>query len=276
MRDFCETRLGGAVLSVTLLVILCLSDTVASPLAAQEKGAPATPQEILPPVAKVVPKRLEAHGHVRIDNYYWLSERENPEVTAYLEAENAYTEAVMARTRPLQETLFEEIKGRFKESDLSVPWREGDYFYYYRWEEEKEYPIYARKRGSLGADEEILLDVNKIAEGHAYTRVRFPAISDDQNIMAFAVDTVGRHFSTIRFKDLDAGQFLDDVIDSVTANLAWANDNRTLFYAKQTRPPVEPRPYQSTVTCSAPIPARMNWFTKKATAVVLSGRGTVT
>jgi oligopeptidase B len=244
MRDRREARLVGGVLWAPLLASVCLGGTVLSHWATEERGAQETPQEILPPVAKIAPTRLEAYGHVRIDNYFWLQDRENPEVIAYLEAENAHTEAMMARTEALQETLFQEISGRVRETDLSVPWRQGDYFHYYRHEEGKEYPIYARKRGSLEADEEILIDVNEIAEGHAYTAVRFPTLSPNQEIMAFAVDTVGRHYSTIRFKDLGTGEFLDDVIDSVTANMAWANDGRTLFYAKQTRPPVNPRPYQ--------------------------------
>ncbi len=197
-----------------------------------------------PPVAKIEPHEITEHGHTRIDDYHWLQDRENPEVIAYLEAENAYAEAMMAHTEALQEVLFEEISGRVNETDLSVPWCEGDYFYYYRWEEGREHPIYARKRGSLEADEQILIDVNEIAEGHAYTSVSFPAMNPNQEIMAFAVDTVGRRYSTIRFKDLGTDEFLDDVIDSVTRLMAWANDSRTLFYGKQTRPPADPRPYQ--------------------------------
>jgi oligopeptidase B len=231
-----------AVLAV--LPIALLGDSVLSRRATKERGTKVRSQETRPPVAKIAPTRLEAHGHVRIDNYYWLHGRENPEVIAYLEAENAYTEAMMARTEALQQALFEEISRRVNETDLSLPWRQGDYFHYYRYEEGKEYPIYARKRGSLEADEEILIDVNEIAEGHAYTLVRFPTISPDQNMMAFPVDTVGSHYSTIRFKDLGTAEFLDDVIDSVTALMAWANDNRTLFYAKQRRRVEQRGPYQ--------------------------------
>ena len=186
-----------------------------------------------PPVAQVIPRQLEEHGQVRVDDYYWLNERENPEVIIYLEAENAYTEAVMAHTQELQELLFGEIKGRIKQTDLSVPFKEGDYFYYYRTEDGKEYRTYARKKGSLDSAEELLLDVNEVAEGHGFTSVRWPEISSGQNIMAFAVDTVGRRIYTIRFQNLDTGEMLDDEISTVTGNLEWANDNRTLFYTRQ-------------------------------------------
>jgi len=195
-----------------------------------------------PPIAQVIPEELEKHGDVRVDNYFWLREREDPEVIAYLEAENEYTAAVMAHTEELREELFEEIKGRIKQTDLSVPFKLDDYFYYTKTEEGKEYPVYARKRGSLDADEEILIDVNEMAEGHGFTSVPRPAISYEQNIMAFAADTVGRRFYTIRFKNLDSGELLDDKIEPVTASVAWANDNRTLFYTKQD--PVTLRSFQ--------------------------------
>jgi oligopeptidase B len=187
----------------------------------------------IPPEAKMAPKELEKHGHVRVDNYFWLNQRDNPEVMAYLEAENAYTEAVMAHTKDLREKLFEEIKGRIKQTDLSVPFKQDDYFYYTRTVDGKEYPIYARKSGSLDGEEEILLDVNKLAEGHGFTSVPWPDISEGQDVMAYAADTVGRRFYNIRFKSLETGEILEDEIGPVTSNGAWANDNKTYFYAKQ-------------------------------------------
>jgi oligopeptidase B len=214
--------------------VLCLS-TVAAPATAQQA-------EVTPPVAKVIPYQLEMHGHVRTDNYYWLRERENPEVIAYLEAENAYTEAVMAHTEALQEALFEEIKGRIKQTDLSVPVFRDGYYYYTRTEEAKEYPIYVRKKGSLEAEEEILIDVNELAEGHGFTSVSPPHVSSEGNIIAFAHDTVGRELYNIRFKNLDTGEILEDEIPQVTPNIAWANDNRTVFYGKYD--PQTLRPYQ--------------------------------
>ena len=186
-----------------------------------------------PPMATIIPRRLEAHDHVRIDNYYWLNERENPDVIEYLEAENAYTEAMMEHLEPMQEALFEEIKGRIKENDESVPYRLDEYFYYNRFEEGQEYPIYGRKRGSLEAAEEILLDVNELAEGHEFYQVRSVEPSFNHSLLAFAVDDVGRRIYTIRFKDLQTGEMLHDTIPEVTGNLAWANDNLTVFYTKQ-------------------------------------------
>lgn len=186
-----------------------------------------------PPPAKIIPHELEQHGHVRVDNYYWLNDRENPDVVSYLEEENAYTEVMTAHTADLRKTLFEEIKGRIKETDASVPYRLRDYFYYIRYEEGKEYPIHCRKKETLEADEEILLEVNEMAEGYDYFAVRGLNVSRGQDLIAFAVDKVGRRIYTIHFKNLTTGEILDDTIPDVTSNLAWANDNKTLFYAKQ-------------------------------------------
>ncbi|MEE9271224.1 MAG: S9 family peptidase [Candidatus Krumholzibacteria bacterium] len=184
-------------------------------------------------MARIVPKKLEKHGHVRVDNYYWLNERENPEVIAYLKAENEYTKAMMAHTEKLQEKLFEEIKGRIKQTDESVPYKLDDYFYYTRYEDGKEYPIYCRKKGTLEGSEEIMLDVNVLAEGHEYFAVRRRTVSFGQDILAYAEDTQGRRIYTIKFKNLDTGDMLEDVIPEVTGGMAWANDNKTVFYAKQ-------------------------------------------
>ena len=186
-----------------------------------------------PPMAKVDPVELEKHGDIRVDNYYWLNERENPDVIAYLEAENAYTEAVMAHTKDLEEMLFQEIKGRIKQTDESVPYRLDDFYYYSRYEEGKEYPIYCRKKGSLDAQEQIMLDVNVLAEEHEFFSVRGRRVSSGQNILAYAVDSIGRRIYTIQFKNLDTGEVLGDAIPEVTGGMAWANDNKTLFYTKQ-------------------------------------------
>ncbi len=191
------------------------------------------PTNLTPPQAKVLPTKLEKHGHQRIDNYYWLNKRDNPEVLAYLTAENEYAKAAMAHREGLEEALFEEIRGRIKQTDLSVPYKLDDYFYYTRFEEGKEYPLYCRKLRTLEADEELILDVNVVAEGHEYCSVGGLAISFGQGILAYAVDTQGRRIYTIRFKDLGSGETLPDMIPEVTGNLAWANDNRTLFYSKQ-------------------------------------------
>ncbi|GMQ80622.1 MAG: oligopeptidase B [Rhodothermia bacterium] len=193
----------------------------------------ATMASIEPPIAKTDPVKLEMHGDVRTDEYFWLRERENPEVIAYLEAENEYAEAMTAHTEDLQDALFEEIVGRIKQDDSSVPYRDGDYWYYTRYEEGGDYPIFARKRGSLDAREEIMINANELAEGHEFYSIRGTDVSSGDNILAYSQDTVGRRFYTVRFKNLDTGEFLDDVIEDVTGNVAWANDNKTIFYTKQ-------------------------------------------
>ena len=187
----------------------------------------------LPPMARIIPKTLELHGHLRVDNYYWLNERDNPDVLEYLTAENQYADSVMAHQKPIEESLFEEIKGRFKQTDLSVPYKLDDYFYYTRYEEENEYPIYCRKRETLDGEEEVMLDVNELAQGHEYFAIGGLSISFRQDLLAYAFDNQGRRIYTIHFKNLDTGELLADVIPDVTGNMAWANDNQTLFYSKQ-------------------------------------------
>jgi oligopeptidase B len=184
-------------------------------------------------MAKKIPTKLEKHGHLRVDDYYWLRDRNDPEVLAYLEAENQYSDRLMAHSKPLEEKLFEEIKARIKQTDMSVPYKRDGYFYYTRYEQGKEYPIFARKKGSLGQAEEIMLDANGLAQGHDFFSIGGWALSADQNLMAYAVDTQGRRFFTVSIKNLLTGELLPDVILNVTENLTWANDNRTLFYAKQ-------------------------------------------
>ena len=182
---------------------------------------------------KKIPTKLETHGHVRIDDYYWLRERDNPDVIKYLNDENEYAAKEMAHAQDFERKLFEEIKGRIKQTDMSVPYRRDDYYYYTRYEEGKEYPIYARKRGSLNALEEIMLDVNVLAAGHEFFAVGVSAVSSGQDLLAYAVDTQGRRVYTTYLKHLTTGEILPDIIPNVGENLAWANDNRTLFYGKQ-------------------------------------------
>jgi len=204
-------------------VLICLFFTSC----AEEKGKLQVPGPELKPVI------LEKHGHERKDDFYWLRERDNPKVIAYLEAENRYFESAMAHTKGFQTTLFNEIKGRIKPADQSVPYKEDGYYYYSRYEEGKEYPLYCRKKGELSAHEEIMLDVNQLAEGYNYFSVRVRNVSPKGNILAYAKDTTGRRFYTLCFKNLEAGTILKDEISNVTGNLAWANDNKTVFYGKQ-------------------------------------------
>ena len=186
-----------------------------------------------PAEAKAVPHRLEHHGHVRTDDYYWLRDRDDPDTLAYLEAENERTRTTLAHVRGLEEKLFQEIKGRIRETDMSVPYRRDDYYYYTRYEEGREYPLHARKRRSLDNPEQLMLDVNALAEGHEFFAVGGLAVSFGQDLLAYATDSRGRRIYAIRFKDLATGETLADVIPEATANMAWANDDRTLFYARQ-------------------------------------------
>jgi oligopeptidase B len=220
-------------LAMTISASLAASCAPTPPPTGASPGIDAARADVTPPVAERRPHELVAHGHARVDDYYWMRDRDDPEVIRYLEAENAYMETVMAHTEGLQERLFEEIRTRIKEDDASVPYRLRDYWYYTRYEEGRDYPIYARKRGSLDAPEEIMLDVNELAEGHDFYQVMGMSVSEGQDLVAFAADTVGRRISTIYFKDLTTGEMLDDVIPNVTGNMAWAADNRTLFYSRQ-------------------------------------------
>jgi oligopeptidase B len=183
-----------------------------------------------PPRAKIVPKEITIHGDTRIDNYFWLRDRSDPDVIAYLEAENRYTEEVMASSKPLREKLYQEILGRIQETDLSVPVQRGDYFYYTRTEEGKAYSIYCRKRGSLDAAEQILLDANVLAQGQTYFRVGNFAVSPNHRLLAYSTDLEGDEAYTICVKDLATGELLADRIANTYYTLEWANDDRTFFY----------------------------------------------
>ncbi len=187
-------------------------------------------QNITPPKAKKVEKYLEKHGHKRLDEYYWLNQREDKEVIKYLEEENTYTNAQMKSTEPLQNTLYEEMKGRIKETDLSVPAFENGYWYYTRYEEKKEYPIYCRKKGKLEAKEEIYLNVNELAEGKPFTNIFPIELSDDNKILAYAADYVGRNDFTIYFKELKTGKIMPEELKYTWGNMAWCADNKTVYY----------------------------------------------
>lgn len=186
-----------------------------------------------PPLAKRVPHKLEHHGHVRTDEFYWLRDRENPEVLAYLQAENEYAAKLRSHTSDLEQTLFEEIRGRIQPTDLSVPFRLGDFWYYTRYEEGKEYPLYCRKEKSLVNPEFIMVDGNELARGHDYFSLGNWTVSSGQDILAYAIDTQGRRIYAIGFKNLTTGETIDECIPLVTGNMEWGNDNRTLLYSRQ-------------------------------------------
>ncbi len=185
------------------------------------------------PVAKKYPYRHSEHGHERIDNYYWMRDRENPEVIDYLNSENEYLESVMEPHKKFQEALFQEMKSRIKEDDQSVPFFKSGYFWYTRFEEGSQYPLYCRKKESLEAEEEIILDVNALAEGKSFYQVGAASTSSNQNILAYAADEVGRRIYTLYFKDLSTGKLVFETIPEITGNIAWATDNKSIFYTKQ-------------------------------------------
>jgi len=200
-----------------------------------------TQQAPEPPDAEKIPKELVNHDHTRIDNYYWMrlsDEQKNAEtpddqtrkVLDYLNAENDYTDKVLADIQDLTNSLFEEIKGRIKEDDESVPYLDNGYYYYNRYLEGKEYPLYFRKKGTLAATEELLLDVNKIAEGKEYCSVTGLSISPDNKIMAYGTDFVSRRRYTIQFMNLETGEMLPDIIENATGRVTWAADSKTCFY----------------------------------------------
>jgi oligopeptidase B len=190
-------------------------------------------ETITPPLAKVKPKTLEKHGDVRIDNYYWLNERENPEVIDYLNKENEYYNSMTAGSKQFQKDLFEEMKSRIKEDDSSVPYFYNGYFYITRFEKGKDYPIHSRKKGSLDAKEEIMFDCNEMAKGHSYFQLGGINISEDNNWVAFGVDTVSRRQYTIQVKNLVTNEILPLRIENTTGGSTWASDNKTLFYTRK-------------------------------------------
>ncbi|WP_029269323.1 oligopeptidase B [Flavobacterium sp. KJJ] len=189
--------------------------------------------DIKAPKAKEIPKSLKKHKEIRVDNYFWLNDRENPEVIDYLNKENAYYESMTSSTKGLQESLYEEMKGRIKEDDSSVPYFYNGYFYITRFETGQDYPIFARKKGSLSAEEEILFNCNELAKGHTYFKLGGLSVSPDNKFASFGVDIVGRRIYTIQIKNLETGEILSDKIENATGGSVWANDNKTIFYTRQ-------------------------------------------
>jgi oligopeptidase B len=186
-------------------------------------------QTTKPPVAKKVPKSVTMFGDTRTDDYGWIRDKASPETIAYLESENAYTEGFMKPTEGLQQRLYDEMLSHIKQTDTNVPYRKGDYFYYTRTVEGKQYPIYARKKGSLDALEEITIDVNKLAEGQKFMSVGRYEVSDDGNLLAYSTDNVGYRQYVLHVKDLRTGENLSDTAQKV-GTVLWAADNKTIFY----------------------------------------------
>jgi oligopeptidase B len=214
---------------------------------AADKSAPPP----APPVAKKVPKTSEVNGRTLVDNYFWLRDKKNPEVKAYLEAENAYTEAVMKSTEGFQKRLYDEMLGRVKETDVDVPYREGDFFYYTRTEAGKQYQIRCRKKGSVDAPEEVVLDINEMAKGQIFMAVGAYRVSTDGNLLAYSTDNTGFRQYVLAVKDMRTGKTLPDHAEKV-GSVVWANDNKTLFYTVEDAAKRQYRLYRHAIGTTGP------------------------
>lgn len=188
---------------------------------------------VQPPIAKRIPKELKAHNDIRVDDYFWLNERENTDVLDYLNAENDYFEHMTAHTKDFEKDLFEEMKARIKEDDESVPYKYNGYWYIVKFETGKDYPIYIRRKESLSAADELIFDCNEMAKGHDYFKLSGMSISSDNTLISFGIDTVGRRNYTIQVKNLLTHEVFEDRIENTTGSASWANDNATLFYTKK-------------------------------------------
>ncbi|WP_296311590.1 S9 family peptidase [Winogradskyella sp. UBA3174] len=186
-----------------------------------------------PPSAKKIQHTLKEHNDVRIDNYFWMKDREHPEVVNYLNAENDYCESQMAHTKDFQKDLYEEMKARIKEDDSSVPYKYNGYWYITKFEKGKDYPIYTRKKDSLDNTEELVFDCNKMAKGESYFKLAGISISPDNKLVSYGIDLTGRRNYTIHVKNLKTHKVAADKIESTTGSSSWANDNKTLFYTKK-------------------------------------------
>jgi oligopeptidase B len=186
--------------------------------------------EANPPLAPEIPHEITEAGHTRNDPFFWLREKAQPAVLKYLQAENRYTETTLKHTEKLRETIYHEMRRRIKEDDVSVPQKIGDYYYYSRTETGKQYAVHCRKKGSLDAHEEVILDENELAKGQKYFRVGILSVSPDHKLLAYSTDTNGRETYVIRIKTLETGELWPDEIGNSSYSFAWANDNKTFFY----------------------------------------------
>src|SRR5690242_14384483 len=217
--------------SMAFLLLLSISFVLllSSEVAAQSNGGAGAPQ---PPMAEKKPKTTNIHGTTLVDDFFWLREKTNPAVMAHLQAEDAYTTTVMKPTEALQAKLYNEMMSHIKQTDTNVPFRWGNYFYYSRTEEGKQYPIYCRKEGSPDGKEEIILDQNELAKGQKFMAVGTFVPSDDGNLLAYSTDNTGYRQFTLQVKDLRTGQLFPERIERVDG-VAWANDNKTFFYVTE-------------------------------------------
>lgn len=222
-----QSKIFFFLISPLLLLLACQNETATTQ---NETSDMYQKSDIQPPTAKKVAKELTIHGDTRTDNYYWLKEREDEEVINYLKAENAYKDAMLSHTKDLQQELYDEIVGRIKQEDQSVPYKHNGYYYITRYEEGQEYPIYSRKKETLEAEEEILLNVNELAKPYDYYNVAGRSVSPNNKLMAYGEDTLSRRIYTLKFKNLETGEMLEDVVLNTTGSAVWAADNETIFY----------------------------------------------
>ncbi|MFM7462334.1 MAG: hypothetical protein ACKO15_16005, partial [Burkholderiales bacterium] len=221
----------GATLAMQVS-LLCAETAAPLPPSASSSmpSKPSAPSA--PPVAKKVPKTFENFGDKRVDDYFWLREKSDPAVVEYLKAENAYLDSVIGHLKPFQETLYKDMLGRIKETDDSVPYFMRGYWYITKTEEGKQYSIYTRRKATLEAKEEIMLDGNELAKGKAFMSIGSMTVSPDNKWLAYSVDFTGFRQYTLQFKNLETGEVLADKIERVTS-VAWANDNKTIFYVTE-------------------------------------------
>lgn len=231
------------ILSILLSAISCAYEGESDNATAKNKAAFISMNEIKveAPTAKKIAKEFTIHDDTRIDNYYWMKlsdeqkeaatpDDQTKEVLNYLNLENDFTKAKLKHTEAFQEKLYNEIIGRFKQDDESVPYKENGYFYIQKFEKGNEYPVYSRKKGTLEADEEIMLDVNELAKAYSYYDAAGLSVSPNNKILSYGEDTISRTIYTLKFKNLETGEYLEDVIPNTTGSAVWANDNKTLFY----------------------------------------------
>ncbi len=217
---------------IALLVSIFVTSNLAVAQSTRDGNGTGSSTPPKPPMAEKKSKTTDIHGVTLVDDYFWLREKTNPNVLAYLNAENAFTDAVMKPTEALQEKLYKEMVGHIKETDLTVPYRWGNYFYYTRTEQGKQYPIYCRKQGSLDAKEVVILDQNELAKGFKFFSISAFVVSDDGHLLAYSTDTTGYRQYTLQVKDLRTGELLPERFERV-GSVMWATDNKTLFFATE-------------------------------------------
>ena len=222
--ECCRVILGNMANRPTRRSLAAFAFALAKPMNAADTSLPS------PPAAKTVSKAITQHGETRQDLYFWLRDRTNPEVIAYLEAENHYFKTVMKPVESLQKTLYEEMVGRIQETDLSVPERHGAFYYYTRVEKGQNYQLYCRKYEALDGKEELILDGNELAKGHKYFRLGNFVVSPSHKLLAYSTDTDGDEVYTTYFKELQSGHLLPDQVPNVYYGMAWGNDDKTIFY----------------------------------------------